>query len=313
MVLSNANPARSDARPPRRKLQDVIASTLTRCSRTMWLCGFVVAWLEFVTPVATAQQAAKEGTSVVQDQIETDPVKLFEPREFTGANGKTLKYRLLKPQGYNPERKYPVVVFLHGAGERGDDNRAQLKHGMAEFCKPQWREKYPSYVIAPQCPTGQKWSDVDWSLPSSTLPERISESLQLTMELVDTMAADAAVNKNRIYLTGLSMGGYGTWDALARRPDFFAAAIPICGGGDPKTAATFAKVPLWCFHGDDDKAVPVHRSREMIEALKGAGGQPKYTEYPGVGHDSWTRSYANPEVIDWMFKQLRSQASEPSN
>ncbi|MFO1062377.1 MAG: prolyl oligopeptidase family serine peptidase [Pirellulales bacterium] len=282
-------------------------SRMLRTSITLLASAAVWFHANAAAPYASAQDG--NGKPAVQEPTQ-DPNQLFEPREFNGAKGGTLKYRLLKPKGYNPERKYPVVIFLHGAGERGADNKAQLKHGMAEFCKTEWRDRYPCYVIAPQCPEGRKWSEVDWSAPSSTLPEKISEPLGLTLELVDAMIADAAVNPNRIYLTGLSMGGYGTWDALARRPEFFAAAIPICGGGDPKTAAKFAKVPLWCFHGDDDKAVAVNRSREMIEALKTAGGEPKYTEYPGVGHDSWTRTYANPEVIDWMFRQLLSKASD---
>ncbi len=202
------------------------------------------------------------------------------------------------------------MIFLHGAGERGSNNKAQLVHGMAEFCKPKWREKYPCYVLAPQCPAEMKWSDVDWTLPSSELPEKVSEPMQLVFELVDAMLKDSAVNDNRVYITGLSMGGYGTWDILARRPNFFAAAIPICGGGDPKTANRFANVPLWCFHGDKDETVTVNRSREMIEALKAAGGSPKYTEYAGVAHDSWTRTYSNPEVIEWMFAQLRREPVE---
>lgn len=249
-------------------------------------------------------------TSVISAQeakVEEDPVKLFEPREYVGADGKVLNYRLLKPSPYSADRQYPLVIFLHGAGERGDDNTAQLKHGMKEFCKPQWREKYPCYVMAPQCPEGKKWVEVDWSADTHDMPAEPSESLRLVFELADTMVQDSAVNKNRIVITGLSMGGYGTWDALARRPEFFAAGLPICGGGDPKTAGKFSKVPLWCFHGDADKAVPVKRSRDMIEALKAADGTPKYTEYAGVGHDSWTQTYADAAVIQWMFTQLRSE------
>jgi len=254
--------------------------------------------MSWVLPLSLA--AAQEEKAVVED-----PQKLFEPREFVGTNGQSLKYRLLKPAPYNADRQYPLVIFLHGAGERGDDNLVQLKHGMADFCKSKWREKYPCYVVAPQCPTGKKWVEVDWSAPTSEMPAKASDSLQLVFDLVDTMVRDSAVNPNRIIITGLSMGGYGTWDALARRPNFFAAAVPICGGGDPKTASKFPHVPLWCFHGDEDKAVPVKRSIEMIESLKAAGGEPKYTEYPGVGHDSWTRTYADPAVFEWMFTQLR--------
>ncbi|MCC6509118.1 MAG: prolyl oligopeptidase family serine peptidase, partial [Pirellulaceae bacterium] len=182
--------------------------------------------------------------SAQEDKKVEEPEKLFEPREYVGAGGKTLNYRLLKPSPYNADRKYPLVIFLHGAGERGADNKAQLIHGMADFCKPKWREKYPCYVVAPQCPEGKKWVEVDWSADSHDMPEAPSESLQLVFELADTMVKDSAVNENRIYITGLSMGGYGTWDALARRPGFFAAGVPICGGGDPKTAGLFAKTSV---------------------------------------------------------------------
>ena len=237
-----------------------------------------------------------------------DPLKVFEPREYADADGKVLKYRLLKPKNRESDKKYPLVVFLHGAGERGDDNAAQLVHGMADFCKADRRERYPCYIIAPQCPTGQKWADVDWSADSVTFPDRISDSLALTFAVVDAMLKDAPIDRDRIYITGLSMGGYGTWDALARRPDFFAAAMPICGGGDPKTVAKFKHVPISCFHGSADGAVPVEQSRGMIKALKAAGGHPKYTEYEGVGHNSWARTYANDATYQWLFAQRRSSA-----
>ncbi len=240
------------------------------------------------------------------DQVVEKPAKLFDAREFAGDDGKGLRYRLLKPLGYNANKLYPLVIFLHGAGERGDDNAAQLKHGMADFCKKERREQNPAYVLAPQCPTGEKWADVDWAADGVTLPEAASESLKLTLALVDTMIADAAVDKNRIYITGLSMGGYGTWDALARRPDFFAAALPICGGGDPKTAESIKRVPIHCFHGGADTVVAAARSRDIITALKEAGGAPLYTEYPDVGHDSWTQTYANDATHQWLFAQRRS-------
>lgn len=241
-----------------------------------------------------------------------DPAKLFEPREFVGEGGKVLKYRLLKPIGYNPNKTYPLVIFLHGAGERGDNNTAQLVHGMADFCKLARREKNPCYVLAPQCPTGEKWADIDWSAGGTIkLPAEASPSMKLTLALVDTMLEDAAIDKNRVYITGLSMGGYGTWDAIARRPDFFAAAVPICGGGDPATAEKIKHIPISCFHGDEDKAVVVEKSRVIINAIKEAGGSPLYTEYPGVGHDSWTQTYANDATHDWLFAQRRVTAKKP--
>ncbi len=258
-------------------------------------------------------QEPKVNETITNAQATEDPAKMFEPREFAGEGGKVLKYRLLKPLGYNPNKSYPIVIFLHGAGERGDDNVAQLKHGMAAFCKTARREKNPCYVIAPQCPTGEKWADIDWSAPGAIkMPTEASSSLKLTFALIDAMLEDAAIDKNRIYITGLSMGGYGTWDAIARRPNFFAAALPICGGGDPTTAEKIKNVPIWCFHGDQDQAVVVDKSRVIVKAIKDAGGSPQYTEYPGVGHDSWTQTYANDATHDWLFAQRRVQGKPES-
>ncbi len=254
-------------------------------------------------------QEPKLKETATQVAVSEDPAKLFEPREFASEGGKVLKYRLLKPLGYNPNKSYPLVIFLHGAGERGADNVAQLKHGVADFCKLSRREKNPCYVIAPQCPTGEKWADIDWSAQGAIkMPAEASDSMKLTLAVVDAMLEDAAIDKNRIYITGLSMGGYGTWDAIARRPQFFAAAVPICGGGDPSTAETLKSIPIWCFHGDEDKAVAVEKSRIIINAIKATGGSPRYTEYPGVGHDSWSQTYRNDEMHDWLFAQRRTQA-----
>ncbi len=235
----------------------------------------------------------------------TDPLKLFEPREYVADSGEVLKYRLLKPADFDPDKKYPLVVFLHGAGERGDDNSAQLVHCMSEFCTAERRQQYPCYVLAPQCPTEQKWADVDWTSDKPDFPEQISRSLNLTMQVVEAMLADAAVAKNRVYIAGLSMGGYGTWDALARRPELFAAAIPICGGASVEQVRAFKHIPLWCFHGSADNVVNVERSRELIAALKAAGGEPRYTEYPEVGHNSWTQTFASEETFQWLFQQKR--------
>jgi len=234
-----------------------------------------------------------------------DLAKFYEPREFVGKSGTPLKYRLIKPLDYKFGKKYPLVVFLHGAGERGEDNAATLRHAAKDFANPVLRAKYPAYVVIPQCPTGKKWSEVDWSLDSSDLPQDPSDSMQSIKQLIDEMVENAGVDKNRIYITGLSMGGYGTWDAIARYPGFFAAAAPICGGGDPKTVDKFKALPIWCFHGAKDTVVKPQRSREMVEALKKIGSSIKYTEYPDAQHDSWTQTYSNPELYDWMFAQRR--------
>lgn len=245
-----------------------------------------------------AQETATAATAA-------DPTSVFEPREFVGSPGTPLKYRLLKPLGYESGKKYPLVLFLHGAGERGDDNAITLKHGAKDFASPENRSKYPAYVVVPQCPKDHKWSEVDWSKETSSLPEKASDALQSVKELVDDMVENAGVDRNRIYITGLSMGGYGTWDAIARYPDYFAAAAPICGGGDPKTVSLFKKLPIWCFHGAKDPVVKVGRSIEMVDALRAVGSNVRYTEYPEAQHDSWTETYSNPEFYTWLFAQRR--------
>lgn len=243
-------------------------------------------------------------TGVAQAQkLELD--KILEKKAFKGSDGKSLNYRFLAPEKVESGKTYPLVIFLHGAGERGDDNTKQMVHGVADFVKPESRAKYPCFLIAPQCPTGKRWAEVDWSAAKHDMPPEPGETMALLLGLIDSLVKDLPIDKKRIYVTGLSMGGYGTWDILARRPDFFAAGMPICGGADEKTAPRIVKIPVWVFHGDKDTAVKVERSRNMVEALKKAGGMPKYTEYPGVGHNSWTQTYANPEVLQWLFGQKR--------
>jgi predicted peptidase len=212
----------------------------------------------------------------------------------------------MKPIDYKPGKKYPLVVFLHGAGERGDDNLAQLKHAAKDFALDERRRQYPAYVLFPQCPKDKKWVDVDWSKETSQSPEKPNSTMALVKALTDTMIETAGIDESRIYITGLSMGGFGTWDAIGRYDGLFAAAAPICGGGDPQTVQRFVDLPIWCFHGAKDKTVPVRRSQEMIEALKARGGSPKYTEYPNAQHDSWSETYSNPAFYEWLFAQMRS-------
>jgi predicted peptidase len=233
------------------------------------------------------------------------PAEALTAETFKSDEGGTLNYRLLVPPKIEEGKKYPLVIFLHGAGERGSDNAAQLKHGVGEFVRQ--RSDYPCFLIAPQCPEGKRWVEVDWSAATHDLPKEAGDQMALVRGVIDQFIEDKPVDADRIYITGLSMGGYGTWDAISRYPDLFAAAAPICGGGDPKHAKTIKDLPIWCFHGDQDQAVKVERSRAMIEAIKAAGGEPKYTEYPGVGHDSWTQSYKNDDFFAWLFAQKRGE------
>jgi predicted peptidase len=233
-----------------------------------------------------------------------DAKDLFEARTFKSDSGE-LKYRLLKPKDYDANQKYPLVIFFHGAGERGDNNTAQLVHGMNNFASDEIREKYPAFVVAPQCPNDQKWADVDWGADKHTMAKEPSKSMKLSLELLAALQKEFSIDKDRLYVTGLSMGGYGTWDVIQRHPDMFAAAAPICGGGDTEGAKAMAKIPIWVFHGDKDTAVKVQRSRDMVAALKAAGSDVKYTEYPNVGHDSWTATYKDPKFYEWLFAQKK--------
>jgi predicted peptidase len=229
----------------------------------------------------------------------------FAAAVFQDTAGNKLPYRLLAPAKLDPAAKYPLVIFLHGAGECGNDNQKQLVHGMNDFASDEIMAKYPALVVAPQCPEGKRWVEVDWTLDSHQMPAQPSEPLAGVFELIDTLIKSKPIDTKRIYITGLSMGAFGVWDAVQRRPELFAAAAPICGGGDPLLAKQIHFVPVWAFHGDEDSTVKVKRSRAMIEALRGVGEEPKYTEYKGVGHDSWTRTYKDPALYEWLFAQRK--------
>jgi lysophospholipase L1-like esterase/dienelactone hydrolase len=229
----------------------------------------------------------------------------YAPRTFSGPDGATLPYRLLTPKNYDPAQKYPLVVFLHGAGERGDDNQAQLRHGAPLFLKPEVREKFPCFVFAPQCPKEETWSAVKGWTEGASWTEEPKPVMKLALGAVEALRKEFSIDPDRLYVTGLSMGGYGTWDLLSRMPDRIAAAAPICGGGDPAHITGAKGVAIWAFHGIEDPTVPLVRSQEMIAALKAAGGSPLYSEYPYIKHDSWTTAYGEPELLPWMFAQRR--------
>ncbi|HKJ46304.1 MAG TPA: alpha/beta hydrolase-fold protein [Balneolales bacterium] len=232
----------------------------------------------------------------------------FAARQFIDANGDTLNYRISTPD-YNLSRNYPVVIFLHGSGERGNDNISQLKWGVQNFVTDKMMMAHPAIVIAPQCPGNEHWSNYtpDTLHKVIRLNPKPSLPMKLTMELLDTLIADMPVDTSRIYITGLSMGGYGTYDAIERWPNRFAAAVPVAGAGDPTLANRIAHIPIWDFHGADDPIVNPVYSRKMMNALLKAGAHPGFTEYPGIGHFSWVPAYSNPQVLDWMFRQCKTK------
>jgi predicted peptidase len=237
----------------------------------------------------------------------------YEKKEYISGKD-TLRYRILYPKNYDAKKKYPLVLFLHGSGERGNDNEAQLIHGSKLWLDEANRSKYPAIVIFPQCPRNDGWGRIrrDATRKDSLngfvfdSGQPIGRSLEMVGQLLDSFKNSGKVNAKKIYVGGLSMGGFGTFEILWRKPNYFAAAFPICGGGDPGKIGQYGKkFPIWVFHGDKDPAVPVSCSRLMVGALKAAKDKVKYTEYPGVGHDSWNNAFAEPELLNWLFAQKK--------
>lgn len=233
---------------------------------------------------------------------------LYQKKTFQASNGLALPYRLLLPVDYDPHKKYPLVLFLHGAGERGNDNEKQLTHGASLFLADENRKNFPAIVVFPQCPTDNYWANVTVNRSTSPLsltfdyskPE--TTALGAAIELVKRLIADEGVDKKRIYITGLSMGGMGTFEAVYRYPKLFAAAAPICGGADAdRYTKQAAKVPFWVFHGDKDVVVDVKESQTMVAKLKSLKASVKYTEYGGVNHNSWVNAFAEPDFMKWLF------------
>ena len=223
------------------------------------------------------------------------------------ADGDTFLYRFLEPIYGKKKQSYPLVLFLHGAGERGSDNEKQLTHGTYIFQVPENVKKYPCYVVAPQCPEEKRWVESAWNSKVHHMPEEASESILLVKDLLDQLLKDYPVDPDRIYVTGLSMGGFGTWDMLMRWPDYFAAGAPVCGGGDTSHAEIIKEIPVWFFHSADDRTVPVELSRDMELALERIEANFRYTEYDDAGHGSWKPAYADPELLRWLFKQKKNR------
>lgn len=223
------------------------------------------------------------------------------------SGGGTMPYELLVPPGYQASGKYPVILFFHGAGERGSDNKSQLVHIATIFADPAFQSGHPCFVIAPQCPTNQGWVDMNWSALSGVRPPQPSKAMAQALKILDQVEAQYSINKDQVYVCGLSMGGYAVWDCITRFPQRFAAGLASCGGGDETTVTPeVAQVPVWAFHSSDDPIVPVVRSRNMVAAMIKAGGHTRYTEYNWVGHYSWEDGFRQAGLFDWLFGQRLS-------
>jgi predicted peptidase len=233
----------------------------------------------------------------------------FEARTFRDGAGHVLPYRIFIPRRLPAANKVPLVLFLHGAGGRGDDNLHQLTDQSASlvFVQPENQARWPLFMVAPQCPLDQQWVAMPWGAPTGKgqRPAQPTWPLAAALALVDQLQKQyPAIDARQLYVTGMSMGGYGTYDVAARQPGKWRAAVPICGGYDETQVAPLVDLPLWAFHAADDPTVPVARTREIIAALRALGGHPRYTEYPAsahYGHLSWIPAYADPELLPWMF------------
>lgn len=237
--------------------------------------------------------------------------ELYREAHFVKQND-TLNYRILLPDNFSENKSYPLVLFLHGAGERGNDNQAQLVHGSSLFADSENRAKYPAIVIFPQCPKDDYWANVEVDRSKKGVELEFHQekgpttALSLVMELLKEQLEKPYVDKEKVYVAGLSMGGMGTFEILSRMPNTFAAAIPICGGGDDDLVAKYAQVPMWIFHGAKDEVVNPKYSLEMAEALLEAGGHPNFTLYENATHNSWDSAFAEPEFLHWLFSKQRT-------
>ena len=233
---------------------------------------------------------------------QTPDTSLFRRETFTH-NGFVLPYRIMYPENYNPAKRYPLIVFMHGAGERGSDNAAQLTHGAKMFVEKN-RTLFPAIVIMPQCPKDMRWANFMWEKDVYVYKshENPTQPMAALCALVKHMLAQKYVDKNRVYAGGLSMGGMGTFDIIWRMPGTFVAAFPICGAGDASKITKYAKrTSLWIFHGAKDNVVSPECSRVMYKALQDARAKVKYTEYPEAEHNSWDSAFAEKELMPWLF------------
>ncbi len=250
---------------------------------------------------------SKNKTEVTKASLGKIETGIYLKRTFSAEKG-NLNYRILYPKGFDRTKKYPLLLFLHGAGERGDDNEAQLTHG-GELIK-KGMNVHQSIAIFPQCPEENYWIDL---LETEDRPDGIrdfepdtknppSEAMAKVIELMKIFTERNYVDKSRIYVAGLSMGGMGTFDLCWRMPDMFAAAIAVCGAGAPVKAFKFSKLPIRIFHGEDDEIVSVEESLEMIAALEELGGNPEAFIYSDVNHNSWDNAFAESDFLSWLYK-----------
>jgi predicted peptidase len=247
--------------------------------------------------------------------INTDSA--YEKKEWVSAKGDTLRYRLLLPENYDSTKMYPLILFLHGAGERGNDNKKQLVHGSNLFLMPDVRKDYPAIVVIPQCDSLGFWSNVRYKVNDTTKKWEFefqengepTKAMSLLLEWLPALEKQYRSLPQQRYVMGLSMGGMGTFEIVRRKPGYFAAAIPICGGAHPKTAASMKKTDFWIFHGQKDDVVPWQLSETMVNSFTEMYERPEveFTLYPDANHNSWDKAFAEPDLLKWLFGKKGNQ------
>ncbi len=303
---------------------------------TKWVYSLLA--LLFLSVLMACQTAEKSDDTATRDpddgQVETltwldaNLDKVLVKHRFAATNGMSLPYRLYEPS--NAGQTVPLVVFLHGRGDRGTDNGSQTYKNVGLFTNeysivsPAMQDKFPCYVVIPQCSdktVNEEWAKWVGNTPetpfkglgkdgSYTMAEEPSESGAATLELIDYLIDSLAVDPARVYLVGLSMGGFGTWEFTARRPELFAAAVPMAGFSDPQQIDRIKHIPFWIFHGNADEANPVEGSQTMYRLLSDAGAEVKYTEYDSIGHgESFQLAFKEAGLIPWMFSKSKQDQS----
>ena len=231
----------------------------------------------------------------------------FEKQYFTYKDT-TIPYRFFKPENIIEGNKYPLIITFHGAGERGSDNEKHIQlHGLATtWAEEKNQKKYPCFILSPQCPEDKRWVEVDWKTKIVNQNSfSFSDLLITVMELLNKIKKENPIDGSRIYLVGLSMGGFAVWELITRFPNKFAAAIPMSGGGDPSKIKKIKNLPIWAFHGEKDSVVPVEASRNMVNALKKINAKIIYSEIKGKAHAIWQEIFDNQLLGDWLFAQKK--------
>lgn len=280
----------------------LLNTTNTNTARLKWIdnLSVVAGILAFILTFTFGIMLASESySSIYWEKKNFEKTKalaqLFDAHIFVNSKGDTLRYRLLKPLDYDSSKQYPLIVSLPYGGQPGTDHIRQIQGAAAAeiLSTDANRKKYPAFLFIPHCPPGSGWGGIP-NYPSVD---------SLVYEAIYSLDERFSIDAKRRYVTGISRGGYGTWNFICTHPEMFAAAIPVCGGGNPALATKAIHVSIWAFHGKHDKNVPISGSRDMINAIKKAGGHPKYTEYPDKGHNIWYEVSITPGLLDWLFAQ----------